>query len=108
MIIESSDTFQMIDEIDHVGADPGTFIQFHVPADKRISVSRSVARIKGRKKELTIRLAAGEAENCRVYSGLDGLFKSAHSPQHNSLTPSQVIVFGPIKGRRLRFRLDFI
>jgi hypothetical protein len=108
VIIENADTFQLIDSIKHAGKATNTFIQFHVPADKRIQVSPTQARIIGREKQLTIRLAAGEVEGCKVYSGLNGKFKSALSLNHNMLKPSQVIVFGPIKTQRLRFRLEFV
>lgn len=108
LIVEDADRFQIVDQFRHAGPDPGTFIQFHVPRDKTVSVSPGMARIAGRQKQLTIRLASGEVGGCKLFSGLNGPFKSARSRVANQLETSQVIVFGPLKGDRVRFKLEFV
>ena len=107
VIVESQDCIQIIDTIKHRREDPGTYIQFHVPMDKKVRTSPHMARIIGSRKQLTLRVAAGATEACRLYHGLDKEFKSAFSPEINVCTPSQVIVFGPVEGDRIRFKLQF-
>ena len=107
VIVEDRDTFQIIDSFKHSGKFPEVFIQFHVPTDKRITTSKNAARIVGRNKELIIRVASGEVEDCKIYSGMDHEFKSIFSQTTNVQKPSQVIVFGPIRDARVRFRMVF-
>lgn len=107
VVVEDKDSFQISDTVRHKTPDPGTFFQFHVPMNKRVRVSPHMARILGRQKQLTIRVASGSVGECRLYSGLDQEFKSAFSPQVNQCQPSQVIVFGPLDGTRIRFSLRF-
>ncbi|RVT87306.1 hypothetical protein DXV76_04285 [Rhodobacteraceae bacterium CCMM004] len=107
VVIESAETFQIVDTVRSQNPEAQTLFQFHVPANKTVRATTKMARIVGRTKELIIRVAAGEVGDARVFSGLDGPFKSAYSPRHNALEPTQVIVFGPLKGNRIRFRANF-
>ncbi|WBU52443.1 heparinase II/III family protein [Paracoccus sp. SCSIO 75233] len=107
VIVENKDNFQIVDNAISGKSEAEVFILFHTPKNKQIRTSPTVARIIGREKELSIRVASGEVGGCRVFSGREGEFWSLHSGAHNKCEPSKVIVFGPVKTDQIRFRLSF-
>lgn len=105
--VQGPDQFQIVDRFVHGENDPGSYVLFHTPMNKRVRTSPHVARVTGKRREMVIRVADGEVENCIVHSGLGGMFQSVASPQINVKEDSQVIVFGPVRGWRIRFSLAF-
>lgn len=106
LFVKNRREFSVFDRFANYGSKP-RFSLFHVPLDKRISVSPGKARIRGKNAELVIRTRDGLTPECKVYRGLGADFPSCTSQRPNQKADSQVIVFGPFDDQALGFRMLF-
>jgi len=110
LLISGPDRFQIRDRIqttkeEAVGI-PRYWI-FHTPLDKKVSVSPSAARIRGRKMELMLRLSGSQRLPCSVHRGLGDVFSSLFSEKLGESLESQIIVFGPSTQEKADFHFKF-
>ncbi|MGE8548992.1 MAG: heparinase II/III domain-containing protein [Alcaligenes sp.] len=106
LMIKNEREFRILDRFN--GAEKSEkYWLFHFPLDKKIKHGGGKAVVSGKKADLILRSNI-KSVNSNIYKGMNEDFPSVFSKNINSISESQVLVFGPCSENQIVFSMSFV